>query len=156
ADPSDGMIDPARIDLPVDLALEPVTLRFDPERPVLALDEGPAALEVVASAEDDGVTTAAAGLPISLSNEAGTTLGNAPTAGSGRARFLVPGESLGRPGPGELRISFAGNAQAGPSSRAVHVERRTHVDLAAPDAADGRLPTGSPEDGVAVRVVASA
>jgi hypothetical protein len=152
---ADGMIDSAKIDLPVDLALEAVTLRFDPERPILALDEGAMALEVIASAEDDGVTTAAAGLSVALTNEAGSTLGTATTDGTGRAHFLVPSDILGAPGRGELRVSFAGNARAGASSHSMRIERRTHVDLGAPDAVDGRLPLGSPEDGIPIRVVAS-
>jgi len=36
--------------------------------------------------------------------------------------------------------------------RVVQVERRTHVDLVAPDAVDGRLPAGVPEDGVALHL----
>src|SRR5262249_16454717 len=59
-------------------------------------------------------------------------------------------------GRGELRVSFAGSADGGASSQAMQVERRTRVDLAAPDAAEGHLPPGSPEDGIAVRIVATA
>jgi hypothetical protein len=150
------LVDPARLDLPVDLALEPVTLRFDPERPVLSLDEdGPTVLEVVASTEDDGVTTASVGIPLVLTNEAGATLGSAATNASGRARFAVDAPRLGAPGKGELRVSFAGSSDAGASSHAMQVERRTRVDLTAPDAIEGRLPVGSPEDGVPVRLVAT-
>lgn len=159
-----GLVDGTSTDLSVDLAREPVTLRFDPERPVLSLDslDQQAAtgslgstFEVVASTEDDGVTTAAAGLPLSLANEAGTALGSAVTNASGRARFEVEAARLGPPGRGELRVSFAGNADAGASTQTMQVERRTRVDLVAPDAVDGKLPAGSPEDGVAVRVVAT-
>jgi hypothetical protein len=150
------LVDPARLDLPVDLALEPVTLRFDPERPVLSLDEeAPTVLEVVASTEDDGVTTASVGIPLVLTNEAGATLGAAATNASGRARFAVDTPRLGAPGKGELRVAFAGSSDAGASSHAMQVERRTHVDLSAPDATEGRLPVGSPEDGVPVRLVAT-
>jgi hypothetical protein len=149
-----GLVDPAGLDLAVDLALEPVTLRFDPERHVLALDEeGPGAaevLEVVASTEDDGVTTAAVGIPLSLANEAGSLLGSTVTNASGRARFPVAGASLGAPGRGTLRVSFAGSAEAGSSTQEMQVERRTHVDLDAPGAVDGRVAAGSPEEGTTV------
>src|SRR3984957_12560886 len=144
--------DGPRLDLAVDLALEPVTLRFDPERPLLSLDDETTGLEVVASTEDDGVTTAAVGIPLALANEAGTTLGSAMTNASGRARFAVDAGRLGPPGKGELRVSFAGSGDAGASTHAMQVERRTHVTLSSADAVEGTLPVGSPEDGVVIRV----
>jgi hypothetical protein len=147
-----GFVDGARLDLAVDLALEPVTLRFDPERPVLSLDDEGTVLEVVASTEDDGVTTAAVGIPLLLANEAGTTLGSGMTNASGRARFAVDAARLGPPGRGELRVSFAGSTDAGASAHAIQVERRTRVDLMSADAVDGRLPVGSPEEGVVVHL----
>jgi hypothetical protein len=149
-----GFVDAARIDLPVDLAVEPVTLRFDPERDVVWLDGESTTIDAVASTEDDGLTSAAPSLPLTLSNESGRTLASATTNASGRARFNVAGSLLGEPGRGELRVSFAGNAQAGTSSYAAAVERRTHVMLEAPDAAGGRLPRESSEREVALHVVA--
>jgi len=155
-----GMVEGAKLDLPVDLALEAVTLRFDPERPVLWLDEeetgAATVLEVVASTEDDGVTTAAVGLPLTLANEAGLTLGTAATNASGRARFAVDPARLGAPGKGELRVAYAGGADASASAQTMQVERRTRVALTALDATDGQLPAGSPEDGVPLRVGATA
>jgi hypothetical protein len=150
--PATTFVDGAKLDLSVDLALEPVTLRFDPERPVLSLDDEGLLLEVVASTEDDGVTTAAVGIPLVLANEAGTTLGSAMTNASGRARFPVDPAHLGAPGHGELQVSFAGSSDAGASSHRMQIERRTHVDLTSPDAVEGRLPVGSPEDGVPLRL----
>ena len=153
------LVDAARLDLEVDLALEPVTLRFDPEPRVVALDEeasgAPAGFVVVASTENDGVTTAAAGLPLTLSNEAGTLLGSATTDTSGRVRFALEAARLGPPGKGELRVSFGGSSDAGASSQTLQIERRTRVDLAAIDAVAGVLPAGSPEDGVVLRARAS-
>jgi len=150
-----GLVDGAAVELPVDLALEPISLRFDPERPAVSLDEPATTIQVVASVEDDGVTSAAADLLVVLSNEAGSTLGTATTDIAGRARFTVTSESLGAPGPGELRASFAGNAQAGPASRSMRIQKSVTVDLRAPDAVDGRLPGGVPEDGIAVRILAA-
>ncbi|MGH7297916.1 MAG: hypothetical protein ACRELB_23450, partial [Polyangiaceae bacterium] len=155
-----GLVDGARMDLAVDLALEPVTLRFDPERRAVSLDDEGAGsttpFDVVASTENDGVTTAAPGLPLTLTNEAGTTLGTAVTNASGRARFELEAAGLGPPGRGELRVSFAGSADAGASVQSMPIERRTRTDLAALDATAGSLPPGSPEDGVLLRVGASA
>ncbi len=153
---SNGLVDGAKIDLPVDLALEPVTLRFGPEGDVLSLDDESSTVEVVASTEDDGITTAATNLPLALSNEAGRALGSATTNASGRARFVVPGALFGAPGRGELRVSFAGSAQAGASFYAAPVDRRARVDLEVPQAVEGRLPIATSEREIAIRVVAKA
>jgi hypothetical protein len=150
------LVDGVHVDLPVDLAVAPVTLRFDPERTSLSLDAESTTLDVVASTDDEGVTTPAAALPLSLSNEAGTPLGSATTDHSGRAHVVIPSAKLGPAGRGEIRVAFAGNAEAGASRHAMQVERRTHVELSAPDAVEGRLPTGSPEDGITLRIVATA
>jgi hypothetical protein len=151
-----GFVDGARIDLPVNLALEPVTLRFDPETTMLALDDESSTIEVVATTEDDGLTTAAANLPLALSNESGRALGDATTSGAGRARFIVPGVLFGAVGQGELRISFAGSVDDGASSYSMAVERRTHVELEVPQATGGRLPLAAAEEEIALRVVATA
>jgi len=149
-----GLLDGAKLDLPVDPALLPVTLRFDPERAVLPLDDDTTILDVVASTEDDGVTSAAAGLPLTLTNETGAPLGTATTDGTGHARFVVDAARLGPPGRGELRVAFVGSADAEASTHAMPVERRTRVDLVAPDATGARLPPGSPEEGIALRLLA--
>jgi len=148
-----GLYDDARVELAVDLALAPLTLRFDPERAVLSLDDDKTPLEVIASTEDDGVTAAAVSIPLTLSNETGAVMGTAMTNASGRARFAVDSARLGPPGRGELRVTFAGSADSGPSSHAVQVERRTRVDLTAPEAHEERLPPGVPEEGVKVLVL---
>src|SRR5580700_9452977 len=44
-----GLLDGSRLEMRVDLSMKPVTLRFDPERAVLNLDEDTTNLEVVAS-----------------------------------------------------------------------------------------------------------
>jgi hypothetical protein len=151
-----GLIDGARLDLPVDLALPAVMLRFDPERSVLSLDDETTLLDVVATTEDGASAIAAAGVDLSLTNEAGTRLGEATTDGSGRARFAVDSARLGPPGRGEFRIAFAGSAQAGASSQTMHIERRTRIDVVAPDATGRSLPIGWPEDGIALRLFARA
>lgn len=149
-----GLLEGAKLDVPVDPSLLPVTLRFDPERTVLSLDDEATVVDVIASTEDDGVTSAAAGLPLTLSNETGAPLGTATTDGSGRARFVVDAARLGPPGRGELRVAFVGSADAEASTHSMPVERRTRVDLVAPDATGARLPPGSPEEGIEVRLLA--
>jgi hypothetical protein len=149
-----GLVDGARLDLPVDLGLEAVSLRFDPDAPVRSLDEEVATVDVTASTEDDGITHAASALPLALTNELGSPVGSAVTDGAGAARFHVAGALLGPAGRGELRVAFAGNAIAGASMHASPVERRTHVTLDFPDAIDGRLPPGSSTSELALRVIA--
>jgi hypothetical protein len=152
----DGLIDQASADLPIDLSHDSITLRFDPERPLLSLDDPSTVVQVVASSDAEGSPRGASGLPIVLSNEAGVTLATATTDGAGHARFVLGAESLGAPGAGELRAFFAGNAQAAPASRAMRIEKRSQVELSAPDAVDGRLPAGSSEDGIAIRLTVRA
>ena len=123
---------------------------------MLHLDDDGASFEVVASTEDDGVTVAAAGLMLGLSREGAVPLASGATNASGRVRFAIDSGRLGPPGRGELRVSFAGSAEAGAATRVATVERHTWVELSAPDASEGRLPAGSPEDGIPLRVVATA
>jgi hypothetical protein len=156
-----GFVDGAQLDLPVDIAREAVTLRFerfDTAGTTLSLDEPDVSIDAVASTEDDGIVTPAANLPLALSNESGLALGTGTTDATGRASFAVPGWRLGPAGRGELRIAFAGDNEAGGSSYVEEVERRTRVTLDAPDAVNGLLPiaAASSEAGVVLRVVATA
>jgi hypothetical protein len=151
-----GLLDGASADVPIDFALKPVTLRFDPEPSTLSLDDEATWITAVATTETDGEVSAAPGLAIRMSNEADATLGTETTGGSGAARFRIPGGRLGGAGAGigELRVDFAGNAELSPASRSARVERNTRVRVGAP--ADWR--PGDIEftpDGVAVRVAAT-
>jgi hypothetical protein len=155
---ANGNIDATRIELPVDLALRPLTLRFDPEPTVLHL-EGPATvIEAIATTESEetGTSFPAQGLTLTLTNETGTVLGSATTNTSGHTRFAVLPQQLGDPGKGELRVAFAGNGEVGSSVHVAQVERHVRVALAAPEATDGRLPEGVPEDGAGIAVTAAA
>jgi hypothetical protein len=153
---SAGSIDSTQIDLPIDLALKPLSLAFDPLPRALSLEGPPAALEVVATIDDDGASTPGANLRLSLTNEAGASLSVGTTNGSGRVRFAVPPELLGPPGRGELRVSFTGNNETGPSHYVAPIERHAKVELAVAGAANGRLAAGVPEDGVPFDVIAHA
>ncbi len=151
-----GLVDGAHVDVPIDLTLETVTLRFDAGRPLrsLSLDDATTPLDVLASSEDDGITAPAERLPLKLTNESGTLLGEAMTDSSGRARFVVQSARLGPPGRGELRVSFAGSAEAGGASYVAEIERHARVQLEVPGAIRGALPRASPEDGIALRIAA--
>jgi hypothetical protein len=158
--PPSELMDGARVDLSIDPALAPVTLTFDPEVSILSLDGETATVDVTATMEVEGAMRgaghAAAGVELTFSSESGADLGSTITTGSGRGRVVVPTAHLGPPGKGELRVSFAGNASTAATTRTVAIERRTRVEIAAPDAIAGTLPAAPVEDGVTVRVAATA
>jgi hypothetical protein len=131
ADASD-LVDGSSMEMPIDLRLRPLNLRFDPQPAgpmALGLDDEGVSLGVVASIEDDGAVAAAEGIALSLTNETGESLGTSRTDGSGRAQFWLDPVRLGGPGPGELRVRFAGDSTLAASSHAIRIERWTHVDL---------------------------
>ncbi len=149
------LLDATTLDLPFDLALKSVILRFDPVPAILSLDDETTTLDVAVSTEDRDLSSPAASLRLRLSNESGSLLGEAVTT-AGRARFVVPSVRLGPPGDGELRVLFEGTREIDRSSLSQWIERRTRIRIAAADAAGGTLPAGAPEDGIAVAVVAKA
>ena len=126
------LVEGATLELPIDLALPTVTLRFNPEPLALSLDDESTSVEAVATTEEEGVTEPATGFTLALSNEAGRRLAQAVTDATGRARFTLDSAALGPPGRGELRVAFGGNAAAGPSVRVAPVERRTRVESGVP------------------------
>jgi hypothetical protein len=152
----EGSVDATETTTALDLSTKPLTIRFDPVPSVVSLDGAPASFDVVATIEDEGATTPGAGLALSLTNESGAALASATTNGSGRAWFSVAAASLGPPGRGELRVAFAGSADIGAGEKVAPIDRHTKVDLAVPAASAGKLTAGSPEDGIAIDVTATA
>jgi hypothetical protein len=152
-----GNVDATQTDVTVDLALRTVGLVFDPEpRAPFWIDGGTATVQAVAVIDEDGQTSAAPNLPLTLTNEAGTLLASGVTNLSGRLAIVLDAGQLGPAGKGELRLAFAGTADLGSNMHIAEIERHTHVDLAVPAATRGTLPPGAPEDGVTVVVVATA
>ena len=158
------LVEGTALEITVDLARAPLTMRFAPERPTLLLDDDTASFQVVATTEDEGAVAPAAGLLLTASRveptpdggaEARTLVARATTDASGSAEFVVETARLGPPGEGDLRISFDGNATIGATEQALHVLRRAHVSMAALDVRQGRLPPAFPEDGFAVRLAAT-
>jgi hypothetical protein len=88
---------------------------------------------------------------VALANERGE-LARATADGSGRARFIVEAAKLGPPGPGELRVSFAGNADTAFASTSVEVQRRVKVGLRVPAAEKNELTAQVPEEGIPLAV----
>lgn len=143
-------------DLPFDSSRDDLTLRFQSDPLVMALEPDESAVEVDALSEQSRGAIPAAGLLLELADEWGTLLGEATTDAFGQALFHIPSARLGQPGMGSMHATFAGNGAYGPCRRDVVVEKRTRVRLAVPDAKlDGTLSPARPEEGVALRVLAT-
>lgn len=84
------------------------------------------------------------GLVVAFTDESGTELGKATTAGDGRARFTVPPDRLGAPGNGEIRAKFAGNAELAPATTTIFVTKTATVTLSAASTEGGEPEAGIP------------
>jgi hypothetical protein len=145
------LVDGADIDLAFDLSRQALVLRFDPKPRVLSLDEPSQTLVAAALVDDDAQARAAPGLPLTLATERGE-LGKETTDSSGRVRFIVDSSKLGPPGPGELRVSFAGNGDTAFSTTTTEIERRVKVVLRVPSAEKNEMKPLVPEDGIPITV----
>jgi hypothetical protein len=155
------LLEESRLDVPIDGRVKPVVLTMSLPAATaaatpwaVALDEDAVAVDVAAATDADGVATPVGGVTVDLTNEAGVRLGEATTDASGRAHFVVPTDRVGAMGRGELRASFAGDAELGPGASAVPIERRTHVRLLVPSAVGGVLPAAASGTTFGLRVVA--
>jgi len=155
--PGTPLIDPTMADVVSDPSLRQVELRRSDRDPVV-IDLASESFTLVLTAVliDEGPNAPADGLPLVLSNEAGTEMARATTAATGEARFTVsPPRSLGSPGRGELRVDLAPGATTGPAARGlsllhrvVEIERRVEVRLTSPET----VSPGDPEDGVTIPI----
>lgn len=151
--PSTGLVDGVTREIVFDLSKRGVELRFDPAPRVVALDttrltfEAVAVLDADAPASQAGSHGVATGLALVLSNEK-EELARGTTNASGRVRFVVEGQKLGAPGPGELRLSFAGDAETARAAAAEEIERHVKVAVKVPAAERGELSPAIPEDGI--------
>jgi hypothetical protein len=151
-----AFLDGTRVNLPLDPARKAVTLGFDPEPTILDLDGDAISIGVIATTEDDGEVSAAPGLLLEVSNEGDVTLERAMTNASGIAQFHIANAALGRPGRGELRVSFSGNTDSGVSSHTAFVERRTRVHVEGASVTDRETATMLVQDLMTVDVMATA
>jgi len=143
------LLDPAKLDVTIDLTRRSLALALDPEPHVVHLDDDALSIQAVASADDEGA--AAPNLMLAITNELGTPLGTATTNSSGRARFEIPMDRMGPPGTGELRVAFQGDADVTAATHAVQIERRARVHLALAAAPRG----GAPDEGIGLDVLAT-
>ena len=147
-----SLVDAADQDLAFDLSRQALVLRFDPTPRVVSLDTPKLTLEAAALVDDDGTTQAKPGLALLLANEKSAELARGTTDSSGRARFVVDVAALGEPGPGLLKVSFAGDAQTAFAVHEAEIERRVKVTLRVPAAEKGELKPQVPEEGIALSV----
>ena len=142
-------LDPAKTEARLDLAKRSLAPRFDPPPRVLQRDVATLTSDAVAIVDDDAGQATFGGKLLTLVDERGTPLGAGTTSISGRASFLLETAKLGAPGPGELRLAFAGDPETGAASTALAVERRARVRLGLLQTGQG---AGSPEDGIPLDV----
>jgi hypothetical protein len=120
--------------------LASVVLRFEPAIDTIDLDR--ATVPISASLRIGKIDVAGnppkrEGLTVVLEDERGAPLAETKTGGDGRARFEIPTKALADPGPGELRLRFAGNDQLSKTTAAQPVVRQAEAKLALVDSPDG-------------------
>lgn len=147
--PTQALLDGVEREIAFDLSRRGLALRFDPTPRIIQLDAPHATVEAIAIVDDDDSPRVAPALDLVLANER-EELARAETDASGRARFVLPGAKLGAPGPGELRVSFRGDAETANASHSEDVERHVKVALRVPAADRGELRPAIPEDGIAL------
>lgn len=125
-------------DIAIDTTRPQLTLLFDARPRSVDVERGVFTLSGRADIDEDPPVPAS-GVRLALVNELGATLAEVSTEPTGGISFEIPASSLGPPGPGEVRVRFAGNDAVAPSQLAIPVERRAHVALRCPDAESGQL-----------------
>jgi hypothetical protein len=148
-DKSHALVDGVEREIAFDLTKRGLGLRFDPAPRIIPLDSPKTSIDAVAILDDDANPRVAPGLALTLANEK-AELGRTVTDASGRARFVLAGAGLGPPGPGELRISFAGDAETARATHVEEIERHVKVLVKVPAAERGELAPGVPEEGIAI------
>ena len=141
----------AAIELPFEIGRRTVSLHFDPEVRTASIDATELNLEAVAAFEDDAGGLAAPALTVTLEREDGARLASGDTDASGRARLRVDATKLGAPGPGMLRLRYAGNASNADCMHTASFNRSARVTLAPAELVVG----GAPEDGIAIPIIAN-
>lgn len=144
-----ALVDPADQEVSFDLSRRPLALSFDPRPKIVPLDQPQSAFEGLAIVDDDSAPKVAPNLSLLLTTEA-KELRRTTTDASGRARFVVSSSDLGPPGPGELRVSFAGDAETAKASQVETIERHVKVSVRVPAADKGELTPQVPEDGIPI------
>ncbi len=150
-----GFLDAADLRVPFDLGRHALSLAFEPKPRVVSLDRTPLRLSVSAETEENGATSAAASLPLVLTEGTNETrpLATAISDAAGHAIFSLDAASFGGPRATTLVATYAGDTDTSPGKVSVPVEVHAKVTLAAPSlvAASPK----NPEEGIAIDVTAT-
>lgn len=146
-----SLVDGIEREITFDLTKRGLALRFDPTPKIVQLDAPRTTIEAIAILDDEANPRLAPGLPVVLANER-EEVSRAVTDAAGRARFVVFGSKLGPVGPGELRVSFAGDGTTARTSHTEEIERHVSVVIKVPTADRNEIPEGVPEDGIPLLV----
>lgn len=112
--------------------LAQVVLRFEPAIDTVDLDRGSVPVSGslrIGKIDVAGEAPKREGLTVTLEDERGTALAETKTGGDGRARFEIPTKLLADPGPGELRLRFAGNDLLAKTTTAQPIVRQAEAKL---------------------------
>lgn len=127
-----------------------VVLRFEPTIDTVDLDRDSVPISGslrIGKSDAPGEPPKREGLSVILEDERGTVLAETKTGGDGRARFEVPTKGLEGPGPGELRLRFAGNDVLSKATVTQPIVRQVEARLAIAEA-----PEGASDEDIAIEV----
>lgn len=127
-----------------------VVLRFEPAVDTLDLERETVPVSGslrIGRSDAPGEPPKREGLAVVLEDERGTVLAETKTGGDGRARFEIPTKGLAGPGPGELRLRFAGSDGLSKATAVQPVVRQVEAKLALAE-----TPEGSSDEDIALEV----
>jgi hypothetical protein len=130
--------------------LASVVLRFEPTIDTVDLDRETVPISGslrIGRSDAIGEPPKREGLAVVLEDERGTVLAETRTGGDGRARFEIPTKGLAGPGPGELRLKFAGGDALSKATSVQPIVRQVEAKLALAE-----TPEGSSDEDVAIEV----
>lgn len=127
-----------------------VVLRFEPAADTVDLDRETVPVSGslrIGRSDTVGEPPKREGLAVVLEDERGAVLAETRTGGDGRARFEIPTKGLAGPGPGELRLRFAGSDVLSKATAVQPIVRQVEAKLALAEA-----PEGSSDEDIAIEV----
>ncbi|MBK8251500.1 MAG: carboxypeptidase regulatory-like domain-containing protein [Polyangiaceae bacterium] len=116
--------------------LAPTLLRFEPVVEVLDLDRDSVPVSGslrIGRSDSSTPPPKREGLTVVLEDERGKVIAQTTTGGDGKARFEIPTKELADPGPGELRLRFAGSDGLAKATAVQPIIRQVEVKLSVPE-----------------------
>lgn len=127
-----------------------VVIRFEPAIDTIDLDRPTMPISGsirIGKTDVAGEVPKREGLTVVLEDERGTALAETKTGGDGRARFEIPTKTLADPGPGELRLRFAGNDQMSKATAVQPIVRQAEAKITL-----AGTPEGASDEDIAIDV----